>query len=279
MPRAADADAASVAALHVYPVKSCAGLDLARAPLTATGLEHDRQWMIVRPGGRFVTQRELPRLALIGVALEADALVLTAPGRPALHHPLATPGQAHPVVIWRDSVSGLDQGEPVARWLSEFIGEPLRLVAFDASQPRVVDPHYTGSTDFTTQFTDGYPLLVIAAASVEDLNARLPAPLPMNRFRPNLVLEGLPAYAEDRIHELRAPGICLRLVKPCTRCSITVTDQARGVVDGDEPLHTLHGYRWDRTLHGVAFGQNAIVVAGAGRELAVGQALAIDWKS
>jgi uncharacterized protein YcbX len=279
VPRPADADSASVAALHVYPVKSCAGVALARAPLEATGLAHDRQWMVVRPGGRFVTQRELPRLALIGVALEADALVLAAPGRPALRHPLATPAQPRAVVLWRDACTGLDQGEEVARWLSEFIGEPLRLVAFDAAQRRVVDPHYTGSTDFVTQFADGYPLLVIGAASLEDLNARLPVRLPINRFRPNLVLGGVPAYAEDRIHELHAPGIRLRLVKPCTRCSITATDQARGVVDGDEPLHTLHGYRWDRTLHGIAFGQNAVVVAGAGRELVVGQALAIDWKS
>jgi len=213
------------------------------------------------------------------VALEADALVLAAPGRPALRHRLATPGRPCTVVVWRDACSGLDQGEEVARWLSEFIGEPLRLVAFDAAQRRVVDPRFTGSAGFHTQFADGYPLLVIGAASLEDLNARLPAALPMNRFRPNLVLDGLPAYAEDRIHELHAPGICLRLVKPCTRCSITATDQARGAVDGEEPLHTLHGYRWDRTLHGVAFGQNAVVVAGAGRELAVGQVLSVAWKS
>ena len=279
MSRAADADAASVAALHVYPVKSCAGLALERAPLLATGFAHDRHWMIVRPGGRFVTQRELPRLALIGVGLEPDTLVLAAPGRAVLRHRLATPGQPRAVVVWRDACSGLDQGDEVAGWLSEFIGEPLRLVAFDAARARVVDPHVTGSCEFVTQFADGYPLLVIGAASLEDLNARLPAPLPMNRFRPNLVLGGVPAYAEDRIHELHAPGIRLRLVKPCTRCSITATDQARGAVDGDEPLHTLHGYRWDRTLHGVAFGQNAVVVAGAGREISRGQRFQIDWKA
>jgi len=279
VPRPADGDSASVAALHVYPVKSCAGIALTRAPLEATGLAHDRQWMVVRPGGRFVTQRELPRLALIGVALEADALVLAAPGRPVLRHSLATAGRPCTVMVWRDACGGLDQGEEAARWLSEFSGEPLRLVAFDAVQPRIVDPHFTGSDGFHTQFTDGYPLLVIGAASLEDLNARLPVRLPTNRFRPNLVLGGLPAYAEDRIHELHAPGIRLRLVKPCLRCSITATDQARGAVDGEEPLHTLHGYRWDRTLHGVAFGQNAVVVAGAGRELAVGQVLTIDWKS
>ena len=289
MPRTADAptDAgngsaagavASVVALHVYPVKSCAGLELARAPLTTTGLAHDRHWMIVRPGGRFVTQRELPRLALIGAALEPDALVLSAPGRAPLRHPLATLGRRCAVVIWRDACAGLDQGEEAAHWLSEHAGEPLRLVAFDESERRIVDPHYTGSGGFVTQFSDGYPLLVIGAASLADLNARLPAPLPMNRFRPNLVLDGLPAYAEDRIHELRAPGISLRLVKPCTRCSITATDQARGALDGEEPLRTLRRYRWDHALHGVAFGQNAVVVAGAGRELSRGQRLEVVWK-
>ena len=273
------AAAASVVALHIYPVKSGAGLELARAPLTTAGFAHDRHWMIVRPGGRFVTQRELPRLALIGAALEPEALVLSAPGRSPLRHPLATVGRRCAVVVWRDACAGLDQGEEVAHWLSEHAGEPLRLVAFDAAQPRVVDPHFTGSDGFVTQFADGYPLLVIGAASLADLNARLTKPLPMNRFRPNLVLEGLSAYAEDRIHELRAPGICLRLVKPCLRCSITATDQARGALDGEEPLRTLRRYRWDHTLHGVAFGQNAIVVTGAGRELAVGQSLAINWKS
>src|SRR5271169_5727219 len=140
MAQPAVADYAVVDALNVYPVKSCAGLALERASLEATGIRHDRQWMFVRPGGRFVTQRELPRLALVRVALEADALVFAAPGRPALRHPLATEGQPCPVVIWRDAVRGLDQGEEATAWVSEFIGEPLRLVAFDARSPRVVDP-------------------------------------------------------------------------------------------------------------------------------------------
>ena len=128
------------------------------------------------------------------------------------------------------------------------------------------------------EFSDGFPLLVISEASLEDLNSRLPEPLPMNRFRPNIVLAGIEPYDEDRIADLHADGIRLRISKPCTRCSITTTDQMRGVVAGDEPLRTLKTYRWSKELRGMMFGQNTLVVSGAGRELHVGQIFDIEWK-
>jgi uncharacterized protein len=264
--------------LHVYPVKSCRGITLEAARVTPTGLADDRHWMLVRPNGRFVTQRELPRMALIGTVVSDAGLVLTAPGMPALEVPRAAAHAARPVTVWKFDGRGFDCGERAAQWASEFLGTPLSLVAFDASQPRVCSPEWTQGSRATTEFSDGYPILVISRASLADLNSRLPKPLPMERFRPNLVLEGLEAFDEDRIHELRAGDITLRLVKPCTRCSITTTDQQAGAVDGDEPLRTLKSYRFDRELRGVTFGQNAIVLGGTGRELRRGERFDITWK-
>jgi uncharacterized protein YcbX len=152
-------------------------------------------------------------------------------------------------------------------------------VEFDPSAPRTCSPEWTQGIHAITEFSDGYPVLVISRASLEDLNSRLPKPLLMERFRPNLVIDGVEPYAEDRIHELRSDGLTLRVVKPCTRCSITTTDQQAGVVDGDEPLRTLKSYRFDRELRGVCFGQNAIVVDGVGQSLRVGQSLDVVWKS
>jgi hypothetical protein len=270
---------ARVAALRVHPVKSCRGIALARARLAATGLERDRHWMWVRPDGRFLTQREEPRLAVVETALAADHLELRAPGLPPLRVPFGAAGSAVEVAIWRDRCRGLDQGEEAARWGSRHLAQPVRLVAFDPSRPRASDPAWTGGAPARTEFSDGFALLVLSEASLAGLNARLAAPLPMDRFRPNLVLAGVGAHDEDRIDELAsASGVRLRLVKPCTRCRITTTDQATGEVRGDEPLRTLAGYRLDRELRGVAFGQNAIVVAGAGRELRVGEELRITWR-
>ena len=140
----------------------------------------------------------------------------------------------------------------------------MRLVRFDPGAPRVCSPEWTPGAHAVTEFSDGFPILVISRASLADLNARLPQALPMERFRPNVVIDGVKAYDEDRIHELRAGPVTLRIVKPCTRCSITTTDQQRGAVDGAEPLQTLKEYRYDSKLRGVMFGQNAIIVDGVG---------------
>jgi uncharacterized protein YcbX len=263
----------TLAALHVYPVKSCRGLEVRAARLTATGLEHDREWMIVTPQGRFVTQREEPRLALVVAALVDGALRLSAAGAGSVAVPLDLRGRALEATVWRDRCAAFDQGDEVALWLSGLLGHPLRLVRFDHSRPRLSDPAWTGGLAAPSLFSDGYALLAISRASLADLNARLATPLPMDRFRPNLVLDGLPAYGEDDLGDLVAGPARLRRVKACTRCSITTTDQATGEVEGQEPLRTLKGYRWDATLHGVTFGQNLIVVAGAGTVLRAGAEL------
>jgi uncharacterized protein YcbX len=268
----------TIRALNFYPVKSCHGVASAALRLATTGFDRDRHWLVVRPTGRFVTQRELPRMALIAPRLTASGLALAAPGMPDLEVAERTEGPSTAVVIWKDSCRAIDQGDVAAAWLTRFLGTELRLVAFDARQERVSNPQWTQGVRAVTQFSDAFALLALTSASLDDLNSRLARPLPMERFRPNIVLDGLNPYDEDRIAELHGDALCLRVVKPCTRCAITTTNQATGAVEGDEPLRTLKSYRYSKALQGVMFGQNAIVVEGAGRMLEVGQELDIIWR-
>lgn len=269
---------ATLTDLHTYPVKSCRGIRHDSARIEATGLAGDRHWMLVRANGRFVTQRELPRMALIATALRADALELNAPGAQRLVVPREAHGESREVTVWKFDGRGIDCGAAAADWVSAFLETELRLVRFDAGAPRVCSPEWTPGAHAVTEFSDGFPMLVISRASLAELNSRLPKALPMERFRPNLVIDGVGAYDEDRIHELRADGIVIRIVKPCTRCAITTTDQARGERDGVEPLATLKAFRFDAGLRGVMFGQNAIPIEGVGRTLRVGHTLEIVWK-
>jgi uncharacterized protein len=268
---------ATISALHVYPVKSCRGISLQAALLGQTGLADDRHWMLVRPNGRFVTQRELPRMALIEPLL-GESLRLHAPGLTPLTVVREAKGERRDVTVWKFDGRGIDCGDDAAQWVSRFLETELRLMRFDPDHPRRCAPEWTPGTTAVTEFSDGFPILVISCASLGELNSRLPAPLPMERFRPNLVIDGIDAYDEDRIRELRGNGVAIRIVKPCTRCSITTTDQQKGERDGVEPLQTLKTFRFDASLHGVAFGQNAIPIAGVGQALSVGQQLEVIWK-
>ena len=269
---------AALTGIFIYPVKSCRGIANDRAQLAATGFEGDRHWMLVRPNGRFVTQRELPRLALVGTQLTATSLTLTAPDMPALEVSRDAQGPGLAVTVWKFDGRGIDCGDHAAAWVTQYLETPLRLVRFDPDAPRACSPEWTPGAHAVTEFSDGFPILVISRASLADLNARLPQALPMERFRPNVVIDGVEAYDEDRMHELRAGPVTLRIVKPCSRCSITTTDQQRGVVDGVEPLQTLKEYRYDPKLRGVLFGQNAIIVNGVGESLQVGQRFDVSWK-
>ena len=264
----------TLAALFTYPVKSCRGTEHRGVLLEEAGLAHDREWMFVTPGGRFLTQREEPRLALVDAVVQHGQLTLSADGAGQVCVPLGFAGSPGEVTVWRDRVNAFDQGDEPAAWISALLGRDARLVRIDPAARRRCDPAWTADAEAHSRFSDGYPLLVISRASLDDLNSRLPAPVPMDRFRPNLVLDGLPPYGEDEVHEFSASGIRLRVVKPCARCSITTTDQAAGVVTGEEPLRTLKSYRWDTALHGVKFGQNSIVIEGAGSRLEVGMTLA-----
>jgi uncharacterized protein YcbX len=268
----------TILALNIYPVKSCRGIALEQARITPAGFEHDRQWLIVDAKNRFLTQREAPRLALIETALDDSVLRLRAPGMTDLTIPIAAPGPSIEVLCWRDLCGAFDMGEPASEWLSEYLGARHRLVRFDERRKRPSSAEWTGEIEALNRFTDAFPWLVISEASLRDLNTRLPSALPMNRFRPNIVIGGVEAYAEDRIHEMTAGGVRLRVVKPCTRCAITTTDQGTGERESDQPLRALKEYRFSRELKGVLFGQNAVLVTGLGESLRAGDELEIAWK-
>ena len=275
---------ARIKALNLYPVKSCRGIPLQTAEVTASGFMHDREWMIVREDYRFITQREEPRLALIEPRFVDDSLELRAPDVGSIRIPLTAEGQAVEAVCWRDRCAAFDLGAETAQWLSDYLHGSVRpgsvrLVRFDPRGKRRSDTKWTQDVEAFSRFSDAFPWLVISQASLDDLNSRLPAPLPMNRFRPNIVLDDVPPYAEDRIHELAIGAVRLRLVKPCTRCAITTTDQYTAARETDEPLRTLRQYRFSRELKGVLFGQNAILLAGNGERMRVGQEIELSWKS
>ncbi|HEY7889899.1 MAG TPA: MOSC N-terminal beta barrel domain-containing protein [Steroidobacteraceae bacterium] len=252
--------------LNVYPVKSMRGIPKARLRLSATGFEWDRHWMVVRADGMFLTQRTHPSLARIATELSDEELILTSEGSEPLLLPLAAQGPGRPVRIWKDTCEGLDQGDEVAAWVSRVVAEPVRVVRTPAIPGRSAHPGYAGTTPSPLAFPDGYPVLVCNRASLDDLNRRLPEALPMDRFRPNLVLEGLPPFAEDRIASLEIGQVGLTLVKPCTRCIMPSTDQRTGI-RGFDPLPVLRTFRFDRELLGVTFGENAVITHGVGEFL------------
>jgi uncharacterized protein len=269
----------TITSLHTYPIKSARGLTHAAVPLVNTGFEHDREWLVVDERNRCVTQRELPLLATLQPRLQGDSLVLQAPSQLPLSIDPRVKRSARGVQIWGNDCAAFDCGDEVANWLSTWLARTLRLVRFDTRAARLSDAQWTGDVAAPNLFTDGYPILVANTASLADLNSRMNRTLPMERFRPNIVIDGLPAYAEDQINELHCGEVRLRLVKSCVRCSITTTDQQAGRVDGDEPLRTLKSYRHDRELKGVTFAQNAIIVGGIGAHLRVGDRYAVKWRS
>jgi hypothetical protein len=275
----------TVGALFVHPVKSCAGIAVPHCLLAETGPDLDRAWMVVDEHGEMLTQRELPRLALIQPTLRSSDVVLRAPGMLALHLLLDTVEGATRVRVWDDVVKAYDMGPLAAQWFSDFLGTKLRLVRFDPEETRLSDPRWAGEVQAPNAFADGYPLLVANSASLADLNARLAArgaaPVTVQRFRPNLVLDGLPAYDEDHLHEIDISTdegkVTLRLVKPCTRCSIPNVDPTSAET-GSEPGATLAGYRADARMQGgITFGMNAVVLGGLGHTLRVGQAVSLRY--
>ena len=277
---------ARVARLFVYPVKSCAGVELREALLTETGLDLDRAWMVVDEAGEFVSQRELPRMALIRPQLKLSEVILRAPGMLALHLAIDTVEEAVRVRVWDDEVAAYDMGGVAAQWFSDFLGRKLRLVRFDPEVRRLSSKEWTQGAEALNQFSDGFPLLLASTASLEELNLKLSArgkpAVGIERFRPNIVLEGLDAQGEDRLDLVRIAAdegeVLLRPVKPCPRCPIPNIDP---VTAESDPVvtDTLQGYRRNDLVGGaVTFGMNAIVLDGIDRTLRVGQTVRAAWK-
>jgi uncharacterized protein YcbX len=258
---------ATLAGLFIHPVKSAAGIACESAALGPHGLEHDREWMIVDAAGRFVTQRDEARLALLVVTISDGSLRLSNPQGPGPAVSLTHEGEVREVQVWRSQCAAFDAGEEAAQFLSGWLGRPLRLVRFDARRARLSNHDWTDGRDVPNQFSDGYPLLVLAQSSVDDLSARIGTVMPVERFRANLVLGGVPPYAEDEASTLAAGSARFTLTKACTRCVITTIDHTRGERDGDEPLRTLKAYRLDKALRGVVFGRNAYATEGIGTVL------------
>lgn len=275
--------------LILYPIKSCAGLSLPQARLTTAGLAtpdgqiFDREWMVVDANGGYLTQRDFPRMALITPTLQEHTLALAFPGMAALELALARPDPAlaatRRVHIWDESLSAYDCDDATAAWFSAALGVPCRLVRFHAEAVRVVSQKWTGVVAATTLFSDGFPILVIGQGSLDDLNDKLRgagrAALPMNRFRPNVVLAGIEAFEEDYTDTFQIGDVTLKPVKPCPRCPMPSVDQATGEF-GPDPLEILQSYRAKPELDGaLCFGMNAIVTAGDGLLVQVGQEIEV----
>lgn len=268
--------AAQVSALFIYPIKSCRGISVPHAPLTPTGLGWDRQWVVVNSKGRAYTQRVEPKLALVEVELPTGALdeeweptndsymVLKAPGMQPLKVCLSKQHEvADGVSVWEWSGSAWDEGAEASQWFSDYLGKPSRLVRFNtASEVRHVDPDYVRGHQ--TMFSDGYPFLLASQESLDALNQLLKEPLPINRFRPNILVEGCEPFSEDLWQEIKISRLSFLGVKLCSRCKVPTINQETGI-SGPEPTETLKRVRSEEVLrpngkhkNNVYFGQNMV---------------------
>ena len=284
--------AAAVSQLIVYPVKSCAGVQLKQALLTDTGLQWDRTWMVVDAKGNFLTQRELPRMALIQPQFKHFEMILRAPGMLALHIALDQAEAPAQVKLWDQPMAACDMGPIAAQWFTDFLGLPARLARFDPAQRHLSDLRWTGGIEALNQFSDGYPVLVVSQASLDQFNDKRAAQgfpaVGMARFRPNIVL-GSPAggaallpHDEDRwaLLQIATPQgrVQLQPVKPCPRCPMPNVDPATGLTSLDVG-DLLQSYRRDARLDGaVSFGMNAIVLRGLDHVLQVGQPVGASYR-
>jgi len=276
---------ATISRLLLYPVKGCRGLALRSARLAPTGLAvgdiGDREWVVVDDHDEFLSQREFPKMALIETRLLAGALRLSAPGMPPLDVPFESEGDVVRVRVWDDELDAVSQGHLADRWFSDFLGRRARLMRFDPLARRTSSRRYTGATEAPYKFADAFALLVTSEASLAHLNARLKtkghAPVDIDRFRPNVVVDGVDAFEEDYVREARIGDAVIELVKPCVRCTVPSVDPARGE-QGFEPGDTLAAYRNDARAGGVTFGVNGIVAGGAGSELRVGDEVALTLR-
>ena len=243
----------SLVGLYVYPIKSAGGVALQEAHLDSRGIEYDRRWMLVDENHKFMTQRKHPRMALISTRLSQDSLIVEAPGMPELRLSLRPEARSGiEVAVWSDAVRAAPIGREAEGWFSEFLGTPCKLVYMPNDEVRRVDQDYAEIGD-QVGFADGFPFLLVSRASLDDLGSRLGWNVPVDRFRPNLVVEGCGPFEEDEWQALRVGGVDFRVVKPCSRCSIVMTDQGSGKRDR-EVLATLATYR--KAGKNILFGQN-----------------------
>jgi uncharacterized protein YcbX len=254
---------ATLASIHIYPLKSCAPLPLEQALVQTRGLASDRRWMIVDANDKFLTGRQQPRLTLVRALPDGAAIELSAPGMPPLRlEPPPRDGARIDSEVWGAPVRPLLANATAHAWISAFLGTPCRVVHMDEDCVRPLKAKYDGKYGIDgdeVSFADGFPLLLISQGALDALNARLAAPVPMLRFRPNLVVAGTAAHAEDGWKRIRVGAVDFEVAKPCIRCVFTTVDFERGAFDpSGEPLRTLIRYRRGDDASGVRFGQNLI---------------------
>src|SRR3990172_1481695 len=246
----------TLSSIIYYPIKACRGFEVDSSNVERMGLEYDRRMMVVTPQGEFLTQRKIPRLALVTPIMNGDVLTLSAPQFDSLQVGIRRSGASQPVTIWKSrGVAAIDQGDEAADWFSNWLGASVRLVHIAEGFKRKLNPEYAVNADDHTGFADAYPILLISEESLGDLNSRLEYPVPMNRFRPNLVVKGCDPYAEDGWNQIRIGDVIVAIVKPCARCEVTTIDKET-LERNKEPLKTLGKYRKHKL--GAIFGQNVI---------------------
>jgi len=270
-----------VSQLNIYPIKSLRGIALSEALVEKRGLRYDRRWMLTDRGGMFFTQREVPKMASIEVRLESGQLIVESESAGKLNIPFEPDrGSRQNVTVWQSEVQGLVYNGEVSEWFSDVLRRSCQLVLMPDTSERHVSEKFDSGNDMVS-FADGYPLLLIGEGSLANLNERLhdlyrdeeygeKLPLPMNRFRPNLVVKGSEPFEEDRWARIRVGESIFRVVKPCARCVMTTVDQVRGEFDGKEPLRTMASFRMAKdvfpdtfeslgqTANAVLFGENLI---------------------
>jgi uncharacterized protein YcbX len=277
-----------ISQMFIYPVKSCAGIEINQATLAETGLAFDREWMIVDQDGMFLTQRQIPHMVWITPELTSHSLKLKAPDQPTLEIEFNQRGASRSVTVWRDTLLADDMGDEAAAWLDQYLAVPgkrFRLVRFAKDAKRLSSKDWTKGIDAPNMFSDGFAILVATQRSLDILNERLleqgHEAVDMLRFRPNIVIEGLDAHTEDDLSriQIHSPSglIELALVKPCPRCPIPNINPYTAN-SSPEVVDTLATYRSLARMDGaVCFGMNAIVLSGAGHPLHVGQRFDADY--
>lgn len=258
-----------ISEINIYPVKSLKGISINEALVERRGLEFDRRWMLVDEQGEFITQRENPRMATVSVALKEDGWRVSAAGFADLAVPFEIEGEPLNVRVWQSTGRAVSYPRQINEWFSDVLQKNCRLVFMPDEFERQVNPQFNKNNDIVS-FADGYPLLLIGENSLKDLNEKLENRIPMNRFRPNLVVAGSAAFAEDHWKKIRIGSTVFRAAKPCARCVVPTIDQQKGVLTGKEPIKTLAAYRqakdvfpenyaeFDLPKTAVLFGQNLI---------------------
>lgn len=276
---------AKIAQLFIYPIKSCGAIELKEAVLTDTGLDLDRAWMVVDESGKVVSQREEPRMTLIQPTLTSFDLIVKAPGMSSLKLAIDEVAEPVTVTVWDDTVKAFDMGDEAAYWFSDFLNQTVRLVRFDPEQKRLSSMEWTKGLEGKNGFSDAFAVLVTSVASLKVLNDKLAAAgertVSMQNFRPNVVLTGIDAYDEDRLDTLNIQAkeavVQLKHVKPCDRCTMPDVDLQNGK-QGTAVADMLQTYRANQLMDGaVTLGMNAIVLAGEGATLRVGQAVGANY--